>query len=73
MAELAGKRFENSDEVREFVGGTGRVELVDLNGHAVVAEPSSPAGDGRSTSSLSRVPTRARSSTSAMCSRVAWR
>ena len=35
MAELAGKRFESPDEVREFVGGTGRVELVDLNGHAV--------------------------------------
>ena len=35
MAELAGKRFENPDEVREFVGGTGCVELVDLNGHAV--------------------------------------
>ena len=35
MAQLAGKRFENPDEVREFVGGTGRVELVDLNGHAV--------------------------------------
>ena len=35
MAELVGKRFENADEVREFAGGKGRVELVDLNGHAV--------------------------------------
>jgi Cupin domain len=35
MAELVGKRFENADEVREFTGGKGRVELVDLNGHAV--------------------------------------
>ena len=35
MAELAGKRFENADEVREFLDGKGRVELVDLNGHAV--------------------------------------
>ena len=25
MAELAGKRFENPDEVREFTDGTGRV------------------------------------------------
>ncbi|MCW3002350.1 MAG: hypothetical protein JWQ20_1648, partial [Conexibacter sp.] len=25
MAELTGKRFESPDEVREFVGGTGRV------------------------------------------------
>jgi len=35
MAELAGKRFDNPDEVREFQDGMGRVELVDLNGHAV--------------------------------------
>ena len=35
MAELAGKRFDNPDEVREFTDGMGRVELVDLNGHAV--------------------------------------
>lgn len=35
MAALAGKRFERPDEVREFIGGMGRVELVDLNGHAV--------------------------------------
>ena len=35
MAELAGKRFESPDEVREFIGGMGQVELVDLNGHAV--------------------------------------
>ena len=35
MAELVGKRFESPDEVREFTEGTGRVELVDLNGHAV--------------------------------------
>ena len=35
MLELVGKRFENPDEVREFIGDKGRVELVDLNGHAV--------------------------------------
>ena len=35
MAALAGKRFDQPDEVREFEGGSGRVELVDLNGHAV--------------------------------------
>ena len=35
MADLAGKRFEGPDEVREFTDGKGRVELVDLNGHAV--------------------------------------
>ena len=35
MASLAGKRFENPDEVREFTDGKGRVELVDLNGHAI--------------------------------------
>ncbi len=35
MDELAGKRFDNPDEVREFQDGMGRVELVDLNGHAV--------------------------------------
>src|SRR5689334_21827854 len=35
MAQLAGKRFESPDEVREFTDGKGRVELVDLNGHAV--------------------------------------
>ena len=34
MAQLIGKSFENPDEVREFAG-KGRVELVDLNGHAV--------------------------------------
>ena len=35
MAELMGKRFDSPDEVREFTDGKGRVELVDLNGHAV--------------------------------------
>lgn len=35
MAERAGKRFENRDEVREFTDGTGRVEFVDLNGHEI--------------------------------------
>jgi hypothetical protein len=35
MAEIAGKRFESPDEVREFTDGKGRVELVDLNGHTV--------------------------------------
>ena len=35
MAELAGKRFEDPDEVREFTDGKGRVDLVDLNGHAI--------------------------------------
>ena len=35
MAELLGKRFENPDEVREFPAGMGKMELVDLNGHAV--------------------------------------
>ena len=35
MADLAGKRFESPDEVREFTDGKGHVELVDLNGHAV--------------------------------------
>ena len=35
MAELVGKPFDNPDEVREFTDGMGRVELVDLNGHAV--------------------------------------
>src|SRR5438874_4895920 len=34
MAQLIGKSFQNPDEVREFEG-KGRVELVDLNGHAV--------------------------------------
>jgi hypothetical protein len=35
MAELVGKRFESPEEVREFLDGKGRVELVDLNGNAV--------------------------------------
>ena len=35
MAELIGKGFDNPDEVREFTDGKGRVELVDLNGHAI--------------------------------------
>jgi hypothetical protein len=35
MAVLVGKRFEDPDEVREFTGAKGRVELVDLNGHAI--------------------------------------
>jgi len=35
MAELVGERFESPDEVREFTDGKGRVDLVDLNGHAV--------------------------------------
>jgi hypothetical protein len=35
MAELAGKRFEDADEVREFTDGMGRMEVVNLNGHAV--------------------------------------
>ena len=35
MAGLVGKRFESLGEVREFTGGKGRVELVDLNGHAI--------------------------------------
>jgi quercetin dioxygenase-like cupin family protein len=35
MTALIGKRFESPDEVREFTEGTGRVELVDLNGNAV--------------------------------------
>ena len=35
MAELAGKRFESPDEVREFTDGKGRVDVVDLNGHAI--------------------------------------
>jgi hypothetical protein len=35
MAELAGKRFEEADDVREFADGKGRMEVVNLNGHAV--------------------------------------
>src|SRR3954454_19800830 len=35
MAELMGKKFDSPDEVREFTDGKGRVEMVDLNGHAV--------------------------------------
>ena len=35
MAKLAGKRFDSPDETRDFLDGKGRVELVDLNGHAV--------------------------------------
>jgi ethanolamine utilization protein EutQ (cupin superfamily) len=35
MAELAGKRFDQPDEVRRFAGDTGHVDLVDLNGHAI--------------------------------------
>jgi hypothetical protein len=35
MAVLAGKRFGNPDEVREFTDDKGRVELVDLNGHTI--------------------------------------
>ena len=35
MANLISKRFETSDEVREFTDGKGHVELVDLNGHQV--------------------------------------
>lgn len=34
-ASLVGKRFENQDEVREFIDGNGRVQLVGLNGHTV--------------------------------------
>ena len=49
MADLAGKRFESPDEVREFTDGVGRVELVDLMGTPLAAAPSSPGGAGRST------------------------
>src|SRR3981081_126452 len=35
MAELAGKRCESPDEVREFTDGKGRVDVVELNGHAI--------------------------------------
>ena len=49
MAELTGKRFESPDEVREFAGDKGRVELVDLNGHAWAVGSSNPAGVGPST------------------------
>jgi hypothetical protein len=35
MAELAGKRFESPDEIREFTDDKRRIELVDLNGNAV--------------------------------------
>jgi hypothetical protein len=48
MADLAGKRFESPDEVREFTDGAGRVELVDLMGTPLAAAPSSPGGAGRS-------------------------
>src|SRR5689334_1631994 len=35
MAEIKGKGFESPDEVRQFEGGKGKVELVDLNGHMI--------------------------------------
>jgi mannose-6-phosphate isomerase-like protein (cupin superfamily) len=35
MAQLAAKRFDAPDEVREFTDGTGRTELVTLAGIAV--------------------------------------
>ena len=73
MAKLAGKRFEHPDEVREFTDGKGRVELVDLNGHAVGLGTSNPVGAGRRTSNRSPEPNPARSSTSDTSSTAAWR
>jgi quercetin dioxygenase-like cupin family protein len=35
MARLQAKRFDAPDEVREFQGGKGRVELVDMGGNTV--------------------------------------
>jgi hypothetical protein len=35
MDELVGKQFDNHDEVRQFTDGSGQVELVHLNGHAI--------------------------------------
>ena len=35
MAAIKGKGFDSPDEVREFKDGKGKVELVDLNGHAI--------------------------------------
>jgi quercetin dioxygenase-like cupin family protein len=35
MASLQAKRFESPDEVRQFVGGKGKIDLVDLGGNAV--------------------------------------
>jgi quercetin dioxygenase-like cupin family protein len=35
MAELQAKRFESPDEVRQFVGDQGKLELVQLGGSAV--------------------------------------
>lgn len=35
MAELAGKNFDDPDEVREFTDGTGQVKLINLNEHAI--------------------------------------
>jgi len=63
MAELAGSAFENPTRFADFTDGTGRVELVDLNGHAVGRGTFEPAGAGRRTSSRSPAPTPARSTT----------
>jgi quercetin dioxygenase-like cupin family protein len=35
MASLQAKKFNAPDEVREFVGGKGRVELVEMGGNAI--------------------------------------
>ena len=73
MAELAGKRFESPDEIREFTDGGGRVAVVDLNATRSALVRSNRVGAGLRMSNPSPEPIRARSSTSATSSRAAWR
>jgi len=72
MAELAGKRFESPDEVREFADHMGRVELVDLNGHAVGRGTFEPGWRWSEHVKPTPAPIRARSTTSATSCRVGW-
>ena len=72
MAQLIGKRFESPDEVREFTEGTGRVELVDLNGHAVGRGTFEPGWRWSQNVKPIGARAHARSTTSATCSRAGW-
>ena len=74
MAELVGKRFDSSDEVREFAGGKRRVDLVDVNGSARLRPPSaygSERGESPSPHAHAGVPARTRSRCRARAARPA--
>jgi hypothetical protein len=71
MAHVVRKSLDTPEESRPFEGGTGKLEVVNLDRGPLVEPPSSPAGGGRSTSSRSPGLTAARQLTPGTSSRVA--